>query len=80
MRFAFKDAERLPELLKAIPKEEILRKQRNIRKVWRRYAWKSGSSRLRNARAWPEAVSGLTFREMQHAMTLVLDSTPSLIM
>ena len=36
MRFSFDDAERLPELLKAIPESEILRKQRNIRKVWKR--------------------------------------------
>ena len=42
VRFSFEDAERLPELLKAIPESEILRKQRNIRKVWRRYARRSG--------------------------------------
>ena len=42
VRFSFEDAERLPELLKAIPESEILRKQRNIRKVWRRCARRSG--------------------------------------
>ncbi|KAK2080891.1 hypothetical protein QBZ16_000745 [Prototheca wickerhamii] len=41
VRFSFDDAERLPELLKAIPESEILRKQRNIRKVWKRYSWSS---------------------------------------
>ena len=42
MRFSFDDAERLPKLLKAIPESEILRKQRNIRKVWKRCGGTNG--------------------------------------
>lgn len=50
VRVAFEDAERLPEILKAIPESEILRKQRNIRKVWRRYAKKLGCGVLASSR------------------------------
>ena len=50
VRVAFEDAERLPEILKAIPESEILRKQRNIRKVWRRYARRAGCGVLASSR------------------------------
>ncbi|KFM24871.1 putative glucuronoxylan glucuronosyltransferase F8H [Auxenochlorella protothecoides] len=41
VRVAFKDVERLPQILKAIPRDEIERLQRNIGRVWRRFLWSS---------------------------------------
>ena len=36
IRIAQKDMDRIPEILKAVPKKDIARMQANLAKVWRR--------------------------------------------
>lgn len=45
MRVNFDDVERIPQILKAIPAETVLRLQKNIGKVWKRSVGGGGRAR-----------------------------------